>query len=435
MRSSTIILGAGLTGLGAAKQIPGSVIYEAKDHPGGHVYSHEQGGVSFDEGAHICHAKDEAWLALLYENAGEVVRMNQSQVGNYWHGQWLTYPVQNHLRDLPPDLRIRALSEIVSAQMTSRDTAPRNYEEWCRGQYGDFLTDQFYREYTDKYWRVSMAEMDVDWLAGRLLPSQIDRIVHGAIAPQDEKQSVFSTFHYPAQGGFFAFFREMYKDVDIHLNRRLVEVDPAKKRVSFADGSATGYERLISTIPLNDLVRAIKNAPSEILRDAASLRHTQLLGVNMIVNKPDLSPYHWFYIYDSEIDISRVKVMSNLIPDSVPPGTTVLQTEIFRRDDEAFDVPAMKKQAVKDMARLLGFDPDQNVAMVDHVVVSHAYPIPTLGRQEAVDRILAWLQSLGIESIGLYGRWKYCWSDQAFAAGKAGGEVGGRRSEDRGRKK
>lgn len=418
-----IILGAGLTGLGAARQIPGAVIYEAKDHPGGHCYSHRQGGIYYDEGAHICHAKDENWKKEIFANAGQVVTVPQSLVSNWWHGYWLTYPVQNHLRDLPADLRDQALNEILAAQ-SKQGSPPGHYDEWCRQQYGDYLTDYFYREYTEKYWRMKMSEMDIDWLAGRLLPSQIERIKEGAFHQADEKQSVFSSFHYPARGGFFAFFEKFYGQVEVKSGFRCSAVSVRDKKITFLNGQSVQFDRVVSTIPLNELIRALGDeAPESIRADAETLRHTQLLGVNIVVNKSKLVPHHWFYIYDRDIDVSRVKVLSNLIPDSLPSGKTVLQTEIFRRDDEAVPVEELKRKAVKDMGRILGFT-ERDVDFVDHVYVSHAYTIPTLGRQAAVDRISGWLESKGIVTAGLYGKWKYVWSDQAYQGGvEAAGKV------------
>jgi UDP-galactopyranose mutase len=419
MHHPIVILGAGLTGLGAARHLPSSVLYEAKDHPGGHVFSHEQSGIHFDEGAHICHAKDETWKKEIFAHAGEVIHMTQSRVSNWWHGHWVTYPVQNHLRDLPVDFRIRALTEIVAAQMKAPDAPPANYEVWCRNQYGDFLTERFYKEYTDKYWRTPMAEMDTDWLAGRLLPSQLERIIHGAIAPLDEKQSVFSSFYYPAKGGFFSFFEKFYREADVKTGFRCSGFGVRDRTIRFENGALVTFKQCISTMPLPDLIRAMDEVPDSIRRDADTLRHTQLIGVNVVVNKPNLVPCHWFYVYDSDIEISRVKVLSNIIPATLPAGTTVLQTEIFRRDDETFNVDSLKRKAVQELARMLGFDPDRDVRSVDHIEVSHAYTIPTLGRQAAVDRIADWLQGHGIITAGLYGRWKYVWSDQAYAAGKA----------------
>ena len=108
-------LGAGLSGLGFARELPGTRLFEARSTPGGHCAGHELEGVSFDEGAHICHSKDEQWLASVYANAKDVVKIPQSRVSNYWHGTWATYPVQNHLHDLPLEQKTRALIDLMFA--------------------------------------------------------------------------------------------------------------------------------------------------------------------------------------------------------------------------------------------------------------------------------------------------------------------------------
>lgn len=414
-----VVLGAGLSGIACAREWPGAVVYEAKDHVGGHAWSHEQLGVHFDEGAHICHAKDPAWRGQLIANAGAVVNIAQSRVANYWHGHWLTYPVQNHLRDLPPELRDCALSELLAAQQVSAGQTPANYAEWIRFQYGEFLAERFYREYTDKYWRTPMEQMDTDWLSGRLLPAQIQTIIEGARSEQEEKQSVFSSFLYPERGGFYAFFKPFSEGLDIRLGARLIELDTDLRTLRFADGRTATYDQLVSTIPLPDLIAAIKNVPDEIRAAARTLRHTQMLGVNIVLNRAGITPHHWFYIYDPDIDVSRVKVMSNITPAGCPLGTTVLQTEIFRRDDEPLDTEHLVRKAITDMGRLLAFDPEKDVRGYATVHASHAYPIPMLGRARTVERIIGWLSGAGIDSAGLYGRWKYLWSDQAFAAGVA----------------
>lgn len=423
VKGSRVILGAGLAGIGCAREWPDAVVYEAKDHPGGHVWSHEQDGVHFDEGAHICHAKDEAWRAQLVKNAGRVVDIAQSRIASYWHGHWIAYPVQNHLRDLPAELRDRALSDLLAAQKTHAGRTPANYEEWVRFQYGEFLSERFYREYTDKYWRTPMEAMDTDWLSGRLLPAQIETITRGAREEHDEKQAVFASFLYPERGGFYSFFRPFTQGLDIRTGARLVELNPRDRSLRFADGRVATYGKLVSTIPLPDLVAAITEAPEPIRTAAQTLRHTRMLGVNIVLNRADVSPYHWFYIYDADIDVSRVKVMSNVTPVGCPPNTTVLQAEVFRRDDEVFDEKALAEKAISDLGRILNFDYVRDVLSAKTILASHAYPIPTLGRSKIVEPIISWLASLGIESDGLYGRWKYVWSNEAY---RVGAEVGRR---------
>lgn len=411
-----VILGAGLSGLGCARTVPGATIFEARAHPGGHVYSHALDGVSFDEGAHICHSRDPEWLKLIFDAAGDVYHFDRSIVRCFWRGHWVTYPVQNHLAELPVADRITALRDLVRAQVEQGSASPADYEQWCLQHYGRFLTDHFYQDYTRKYWRVSMAEMATDWLKGRLLPSELDRIIAGAFEEREETQSVFSSFHYPARGGFFQFFGKLYDRLDVRCGQRAVRVDADRREVHFESGHKASYERLVSTIPLPDLVRITDRAPAAV-RDAASrLRHTQLICVNMVVAREHLSDNHWFYVYGQDIDVSRVKVISNIAAAAVPEGCTALQCEIFRRGDESFDVEPMKEKAVRDMGSILGFSPG-DVRSLGVVHAPHAYPISDLGRAERVAGIHRWLEGMGIHSIGLCGRWRFVWSDAAYLDG------------------
>ena len=329
-----VVLGAGLSGLGFARHCRDCRIFEAADHPGGQAYSHEMGGVHFDRGAHISHTKDDGFRELTAEAAGDVVSISSSVVRNRWQGRWLTYPVQNHLHELPLATRIRALTELVEAHSRPHAEAT-DYREWCLQQYGRCLTESFYDEYTAKYWRVPAESLATDWLGGRLLPSMLPRIIQGAFAPVPEGQAVFAKFRYPARGGFFGFFAPLYDDLDIAYGERAIEIDCRRKLVRFESGRIEAFEALASSIALPDLVQMIRDVPTEVHELASRLRHTQLLCVNLIVDRPRLTDCHWFYIYDREIEASRVSLPGNLAPGSVAEGRTALQAEIFRRDDES----------------------------------------------------------------------------------------------------
>ncbi len=413
-----VILGAGLAGLGCARLLRGARVFEAEDHPGGLAHSSEFRGIFFDRGAHICHSKDRGWLDLVCEPPREIREFPQSKVSNYWHGSWVTYPVQNHLHELPLGPRLASLAGFVLAHARKRGE-PRSYREWCLAQYGPYLTEHFYAEYTRKYWRTPMEDLATDWLSGRLLPSQVRRILRGALAAQPEVQSAFASFRYPAQGGFFEFVKPLYEGLNIRYGARAVRVDTKRREVHFADGRVEGYETLASSIPLPELVAMVKDAPAEALEVARSLRDLRLLCVNMIVSRPGLVPHHWFYIYDGDVDASRISVVSNLAPQSVPEGTAVIQAEVFRRQDEPARDEELTAKAVRDLGRVLGFDPDRDVAACGSVVVPHSYVISDHRRGKAVAALRAWLAEQGIHTMGLPGEWKFLWSDAAFRSGEA----------------
>ena len=408
-----VILGAGLAGTGAARQLPGARIYEARGEPGGYARSHEFGGAWFDCGAHICHSRDEAWLSLVTGHA-PLHEMTESKVLNYKAGRWFSYPVQNHLADLPEAERKAALDGFLEAQEKYRGQEPRNYEEWCRFQYGDALLEGYYRLYTAKYWHVPMAELATDWLGGRLLPSQVETILAGAKGGQPEKQAVFNRFRYPKEGGFFALVRHLFEGLPIEFGKEAVEVDPAAHRVTFADGTSADYETLVSTIPLPKLAMMTKDAPASVREAAWKLRFLQHCCVNFIVERGKLGDADWFYVYDPEIMAARVSFPFRL--SGCPGGRTAVQAEVFFPGDARPDTTTVLERTLRDMGRLLDFNQGE-IAAAEIRREPVSYVVSDLNRALAVRYIRDWLATRDIRTAGLFGSWFYIWSDRAFASG------------------
>lgn len=411
---NVMVLGGGLAGLGFAMHCPGSRVFEAESEPGGHARSHEFAGAWFDQGAHICHSQDPTWLDLVCPQT-PMHEMHSSTVLNHKAGHWFAYPVQNHLADLSPADCEAALQDFLAAQEQYKGQTPKNYEEWCRFQYGDFLLEKFYRLYTKKYWHVPMEELATDWLGGRLLPSQVETILAGAKGTQEEKQAVFRTFRYPRQGGFFGMLKPLYDGVDLHLNKRAVRVDAPKRRVQFADGTEEDYEALVSTIPLPQLVAMMPEAPAEVKEAAGRLRALRHYCVNLVVEREDLSPANWFYVYDPEIAISRVSFPFSLSGEQ--NGTTPVQAEIFVPGDARPNEEALRDRALADLSCLLKCS-GTGVLDAEICCMPLSYVVSDLHRADAVRLIRGWLKGQGIGTAGLFGTWEYLWSDRAFANGR-----------------
>lgn len=415
MEANIVVLGAGLAGAGAARQLPGARVFEAGPGPGGYARSHEFAGAWFDCGAHICHSCDDAWLSLVTGRA-PLHEMAESRVLNHKDGRWFAYPVQNHLSDLPEAERRRALDDFLAAQEKYRGREPRNYEEWCRFQYGDHLLENYYRLYTAKYWHVSMDRLATDWLGGRLLPGQIETILAGAKGGQPEKQAVFSRFRYPREGGFFALVRHLFDGLRIACGKKAVEIDSADKTVRFADGTSEGYGELVSTIPLPELVRILKDVPASVAAAAGKLLHLRHYCVNFVVARESLTDANWFYVYDPGIPAARVSFPYSLSGQRT--GRTAVQAEVFRPGEDRPDEDSLLEQTLADMGKLLDFRPSE-IAAAEIRCQPVSYVVSDLDRAPAVRHILDWLSTRGIRTAGLFGNWSYIWSDRAYASGVA----------------
>ena len=111
------------------------------------------------------------------------------------------------------------------------------------------------------------------------------------------------------------------------VNRRAVRVDAAQRIVSFADGAEESYDALVSTIPLPQLAAMIPDAPAEVRAAAAKLRALRQYCVNFVVDRENLSPANWFYVYDPDIAVARVSFPFSLSGER--NGRTAIQAEIF----------------------------------------------------------------------------------------------------------
>ena len=58
------------------------------------------------------------------------------------------------------------------------------------------------------------------------------------------------------------------------------------------------------------------------------------------------------------------------------------------------------------------------IRQAGHIHVRRAYVISDHCRAHAAAALLEWLEERGIYSMGLYGRWKYIWSDEAYRQGR-----------------
>jgi hypothetical protein len=115
---------------------------------------------------------------------------------------------------------------------------------------------------------------------------------------------------------------------------------------------------------------------------------------------------------------SRVSIVSNLGGEEAAQSSTAIQAEVFRRNDESFPVEALVEETVRSLMKLLDFAPAE-ITHKAHTVVPHAYVISDVNRPAAVGVLHEWLKSRGIFPMGLFGKWKYVWSDVAYRDGEA----------------
>ena len=403
------ILGGGVAGLGFYNGCKSGIIFEKDRRPGGHIKSIQIDNYYFDQGAHICHSKNPDWLRLLI-NKSLIINEKKSNVCNLKNGLVFEYPVQNNLFRQSTRLRTEVLKELWS-EPNQKDVL--NYKDWFIAQYGGTLYEQFYKLYTLKYWRTDPSNMGIGWLKGRLLNVDKEKIISGLFEKPRDSQAIFNSFKYPKKGGFEAFFSHLYKDVPLQLNHEVDYIDVEKKIIFFTDKDPVEYSKIVSSLPLTKLVEKIHPLRLDLISKTEKLRYLNLIQINMVVKQGSntkLLESDWFYIYDEQIDISRVSLLNNVKGSG---DEIIVQAEIFRRNDEKWEVQNLVDKGVEDLLQIIGCDP-VDVVLTAHSLIEYTYPVPLKNTSNEVRILKKDLRQLDIHTIGIYGNWNYTFSDLTY---------------------
>jgi protoporphyrinogen oxidase len=194
--------------------------------------------------------------------------------------------------------------------------------------------------------------------------------------------------------------------------------------VTLSDGTVLPYEQLISTMPLPALIRIMgTEAPAEVRKAAAGLRHVSVRCVNIGVGRENLTEKHWIY-YPEDTVFHRIFVQGNASPHCNPPGGFGLTCEITYSEAKPLplDGDELIQRCIRDCHRVGFFQPEDPIWAANQVDMPIAYVVYDHDRARNVAVIRDWLSAQDIVLAGRYAEWEYYNSDHAFIAGKKAAE-------------
>jgi protoporphyrinogen oxidase len=268
--------------------------------------------------------------------------------------------------------------------------------------------------------------MTTDWLGPRMYRPSLAEMLRGALAPWTPDVHYITNFRYPTNGGFLSYLSELPKLADLTLEHRLVAVDPLKHEVRFANGATVGYDALISSVALPDLIPMIEGAPRDVVEASQRLACTTCVLVNVGVDRADLSEGQITYFYDEDIAFTRLSFPHMLSATNVPAGCGSIQAEVYfsrkyrpltGSPDDLIDT------VIRDLKRTGTIHEDDKILTRHATVIPHANVIFDLDRPEAIKTVHGYLDDLGIAYCGRYGDWGYMWTDESFISGERAAET------------
>jgi protoporphyrinogen oxidase len=415
-----IIIGAGPTGLGASHYLNKSAhadwqIFERNPHVGGLSASFvDDQGFTWDIGGHVLFSHYDYFDKAVNEALGDAhydhLRESWIRILN----TWVPYPFQNNVRHLPED----ALEECLKGlREISYDPAnARNFREWMDSIFGRGIVKYFMEPYNRKVWGVPLETMGKEWLGERVSVVDVARVEKNIAEKKDDVNwGPNNRFKFPKFGGTGAIFNGIAKPFldRISFEHDLVAVDLDANEVTFANGHIEQYEILINTTPLDCFVKKCVSLPDAVRNAAGDLVHNGGLIVGLGFAGQRIDPKCWMYFPESNSPFYRVTNFFNYSPYNVTGGDIDRYFSLMCETTYSAHKPVDSNRIIDDTIQgllnsgMITKEESSRIISRYLIDIPYSYPLPTLGRDQALSIIQPFLESHGVFSRGRFGAWKY----------------------------
>ncbi|MEW6542981.1 MAG: FAD-dependent oxidoreductase [Nitrospirota bacterium] len=423
-----VIVGAGLAGLSTAHHLNGVPcrLFEKEQEAGGLCRSYRVNGFTFDMTGHLLHFR-QAEIKELVERLleGRLVQHRRRSF-IYSHRTYTEYPFQVNTYGLPPEVVRECLVGFIATLTRPAGKAAAelaSFKDWILENLGEGFAKHFMVPFNEKLWQVSLDELTADWVSWLIPKPELKDVINGALGIKDKAFGYNPSFLYPDRGGIAVLPGAFLPSVGpVAYGAELVEVDTGRRKATFRHGangtSVVDYDRLVSTIPVPELVRRCTDLPRALREEAAGLRCVSVYSVNLGVARERLTDMHWIYFPEPDYPFYRAGFPMNFSPSLGPSGCSSLYVEISHQPTETKRAEEVLRLVRLGLERAGIMTPRDEFVAADVRDIRYAYVLFDRHRARALPTILEELERRGIHSIGRYGRWEHTSMEDAIGQGK-----------------
>ncbi|OGV42642.1 MAG: amine oxidase [Lentisphaerae bacterium GWF2_57_35] len=427
-----LVIGGGPAGLGAALRLSEHktdwLLVEAEDHFGGLAGSlKDEQGFTWDLGGHVLFSHYDTFDRFMNVALGEDGWNHHQRESWVWmKNRFVPYPFQNNLHRLDAVDRERCLAGLqwATSQMGRGPSGIGNFNDWILATFGPGIANLFLRPYNFKVWAYPPETMDYHWIGERVSVPNLGEIRRAMETGEDQVSwGPNRTFRFPRQGGTGAIWQSLGRRLEsgrVWLKQRVEHLDADEKIVRTSGGMTIRYHRLISTMPLDQLLKWIPSFAGQQL--PLKYSSVYMIGIGLNGQPPaHLKTKCWMYFPESNSPYYRVTVFSNYsdLNVALPGQQWSLMAEVSESPCKRMEPTRLVAQTIQAMTEDGLIDDVSSICSKTIRFLPHGYPTPFLGRDQWIHPVLAKLAKKDIYSRGRFGAWKYevANQDHSFAQG------------------
>ncbi|MEX0671876.1 MAG: FAD-dependent oxidoreductase [Candidatus Babeliales bacterium] len=418
-----VIIGAGPTGLSAAYHLEQKgfydyLLFEKEDDTGGLCRSVQQDGFTFDYTGHLLHINDDYFRQFIQNVVGlENLDVVNRRSWIYSHTTYTRYPYQMNLYGLPPEIIADCIEGYINRSTTLKN--PKNFEQWVLKHFGKGFGDNFFFPFDSKKNAYPAQQLSTSWM-GRFVPqTNLRDIIQGAVAAGSSPVGYNANFLYPKKGGIQFWVQKIAQQLKNPIKKGycVTAIDIPHKRIHFSNGHTELFEQLISTMPLDYLLKNSNGIQPSLKNATKKLLCNSVVNFNLGIKRENLSDKHWIYMPEKQYPFYRLGFWHNFSPSMAPQGCSSLYGEFSHIKASAQKIETLLQTSLSQTKQLLGIS--NHEIMTQKVLnIPHAYVIYDQWREKNLPTIIERLKDLTIHSVGRYGEWKYSSMQEAILDGK-----------------
>ncbi|HEV2072090.1 MAG TPA: FAD-dependent oxidoreductase [Thermomicrobiales bacterium] len=443
---TTVVMGAGPAGLCSAYVLSKAgapvTVVESAPFVGGLARTirrqTEYGEFRFDIGGHRWFTKNDELNALFQEVVDDELLWVNRISRIYFDGKFIDYPLKigSALTSVGPVTAARAVVDYGRARLEQkfRPKELLSMEDAYVDQYGQTLYELFFQRYSEKVWGMPCDQLSGDWVTQRTKGMSLMTAIKDAVIPsKGAVVSLIDEFMYPRDG--FGRFSERMADSITDSGNEILLKHPVRRIV--LDGNRVKgieiqtengieimeAENFISSIPMTVLCKITDPpAPDDVIEAANSLTFRDIITVNLMIKKRQVTNDTWLYVHDRNILFGRFHEPKNWSPAMVPNDDfTSLVVEYFcTKGDHIWNMSdeQLVNQTVKHLVEDLHFIKPEEVIGGFTLRATKAYPVYDIGYEEPLRKMKDYIRSIeNLQFIGRGGSFRYNNTDHSIETG------------------
>ena len=425
--ADVVILGAGLTGLSTAYHLEKNnffnfKIFEKESRAGGLLRSFNENGFTFDFTGHLLHISDKSFYDFLNEIAGiENFFIQDRKSFIYTNERFTPYPFQSNLFGLPENIIYESIAGFINRKTNIKK--PNNFHDWVLKFFGPGLGKHFFFPYNKKLLSYDLKKVSPSW-TGRFVPqTNLKSIIKSAIKPQNNLNIGYNNkFYYPNNGGIQFLIDKLENKIksNININFEVTNIDLQNKIIIFKNGHIEKFNLLISTMPLDNLLRLIiDKTDTNFSKQAKNLECNSVINFNLGFNENNIKDKHWIYFPENKYNFYRLGFWQNICKNSAPNnrGSIYGETSYIKANKTQKQIDNLTNKSIEQALNFLNLN-IENIVAQKILNLNNAYVIYNSWREKNLLKLHNSLNIQFIHSIGRFGAWRYSSMQEDFLDGQ-----------------